>query len=146
MALHTSAPLSEEIKVTLKVSQNLHASMTAPYLIGVYAVEPKGEAKADLVTAGFKAEHDMLQAAGLDLSGAVQSDGAGADAFYYAGLYGALSHFPLAAKLRGNFPFGTSCTWQGRLTCRSSEGLLPQRVMSSPRPARMSYPTCSITT
>jgi PBP4 family serine-type D-alanyl-D-alanine carboxypeptidase len=82
VALHTSAPLSEEIKVTLKVSQNLHASMTVPYLIGVYAVEPKGEAKADLVTAGFKAEHDMLQAAGLDLSGAVQSDGAGADAFF----------------------------------------------------------------
>jgi D-alanyl-D-alanine carboxypeptidase/D-alanyl-D-alanine-endopeptidase (penicillin-binding protein 4) len=33
VALHTSAPLSEEVKVTLKVSQNLHASMTMPYLV-----------------------------------------------------------------------------------------------------------------
>lgn len=33
VAEHVSAPFSEEVKVTLKVSQNLHASMT-PYLIG----------------------------------------------------------------------------------------------------------------
>src|SRR6202000_2471902 len=33
IAEHVSAPLSEEVKVTLKVSQNLHASMT-PYILG----------------------------------------------------------------------------------------------------------------
>jgi PBP4 family serine-type D-alanyl-D-alanine carboxypeptidase len=82
VAVHTSAPLSAEVKVTLKVSQNLHASMTVPYLIGIYGAAPKCEAKADPVAAGFKAEHDMLQAAGLDLTAAVQSDGAGAEAFF----------------------------------------------------------------
>jgi D-alanyl-D-alanine carboxypeptidase/D-alanyl-D-alanine-endopeptidase (penicillin-binding protein 4) len=82
VAVHTSAPLSEEIKVTLKVSQNLHASMTAPYLIGTYAAEPKGEGKADPTTAGFAAEQKMLKDAGLDVGGAMQSDGAGADAFF----------------------------------------------------------------
>jgi D-alanyl-D-alanine carboxypeptidase/D-alanyl-D-alanine-endopeptidase (penicillin-binding protein 4) len=82
VAVHTSAPLSEEVKVTLKVSQNLHASMTAPYLIGTYGAEPKGEGKADPVSAGFAAERAMLKAAGLDVDSAVQSDGAGAAAFF----------------------------------------------------------------
>jgi PBP4 family serine-type D-alanyl-D-alanine carboxypeptidase len=82
LAVHTSAPLREEVKVTLKVSQNLHASMTMPYLVGTYGASPIGEAKADPSEAGFKAEHDMLQAAGLDLSGAMQSDGAGANAMF----------------------------------------------------------------
>jgi PBP4 family serine-type D-alanyl-D-alanine carboxypeptidase len=82
VAVHTSAPLSEEVKVTLKVSQNLHASMTDPYLIGTYGAEPRGEAKADPASAGFAAENEMLKAAGLDLGAAVQSDGAGAEAFF----------------------------------------------------------------
>jgi D-alanyl-D-alanine carboxypeptidase/D-alanyl-D-alanine-endopeptidase (penicillin-binding protein 4) len=82
VAVHTSAPLSEEVKVTLKVSQNLHASMTAPYLIGTYGADPKGEGKADPVTAGFAAERALLKDAGLDVGSAVQSDGAGAAAFF----------------------------------------------------------------
>ena len=82
VAVHTSAPFSEEAKVTLKVSQNLHAAMTMPYVAGTYGAAPKGEAKADPVTAGFNAEHDMLKEAGLDVGSAMQSDGAGADAFF----------------------------------------------------------------
>lgn len=82
VAVHTSAPLSEEAKVTLKVSQNLHASMFAPYLIATYGAEPKGEAKKDPTTAGFGAEREMLSGAGLDLASAMQSDGAGADALF----------------------------------------------------------------
>ena len=82
VAVHTSAPLSEEVKVTLKVSQNLHAAMTAPYLIGTYGADPKGDAKADPVSAGFAAEHEMLKNAGLDVGSAMQSDGAGAAAFF----------------------------------------------------------------
>jgi D-alanyl-D-alanine carboxypeptidase/D-alanyl-D-alanine-endopeptidase (penicillin-binding protein 4) len=82
VAVHVSAPLSEEVKVTLKVSQNLHASMTDPYLIGTYGAEPKGEAKADPASAGFAAENAMLKAAGLDVGSAMQSDGAGANAFF----------------------------------------------------------------
>jgi len=69
-----SPPLSEEIKVTLKVSQNLHAGM-GPYLLGtLVAKDTKGP-----LDAGFKVEHDFLQSAKLDLSGAAQGDGAGGD-------------------------------------------------------------------
>ncbi len=69
---HVSPPLSEEVKVTLKVSQNLHASMM-PYILG--AVLARKE--QDIAQAGFDLEREFLQKAGLDLSGASQGDGAG---------------------------------------------------------------------
>ena len=72
VAEHVSAPLSEEAKVTLKVSQNLHASMW-PYLLGALV----RHAKTDIAQAGFDVENEFLSKAGLDLSGASQSDGAG---------------------------------------------------------------------
>jgi D-alanyl-D-alanine carboxypeptidase/D-alanyl-D-alanine-endopeptidase (penicillin-binding protein 4) len=60
------------VKVTLKVSQNLHASMT-PFLLGVIL----GKAKAHIDRAGFDQERSFLQRANLDLAGASQADGAG---------------------------------------------------------------------
>jgi PBP4 family serine-type D-alanyl-D-alanine carboxypeptidase len=72
VAEHTSPPLSEEVKVTLKVSQNLHASMT-PYILGAVL----GKAKTHIDQAGFDLERTFLQKGGLDLSGASQADGAG---------------------------------------------------------------------
>ncbi|MBV8205966.1 MAG: D-alanyl-D-alanine carboxypeptidase/D-alanyl-D-alanine-endopeptidase [Acidobacteria bacterium] len=72
VAEHVSPPLGQEVKVTLKVSQNLHASMT-PYVLGAVL----GHAAADWDQAGFSLEHDFLQRAGLDLSSASQGDGAG---------------------------------------------------------------------
>src|SRR6266487_76423 len=74
VAEHVSPPLSEEIKVTLKVSQNLHAGM-GPYLLGALAAK---DTKNPL-DAGFKIERDFLQSAKLELSGAAQGDGAGGD-------------------------------------------------------------------
>src|SRR5205807_1334511 len=74
VAEHVSPPLAEEIKVTLKVSQNLHAGM-GPYLLGALVAK---DTKNPL-DAGFHVEHDFLQAAKLDLSGAGQGDGAGGD-------------------------------------------------------------------
>jgi len=74
VAEHVSPPLSEEIKVTLKVSQNLHAGM-GPYLLGALA----GKDMKSPLDAGFKIEHDFLQSSKLDLSGAAQGDGAGGD-------------------------------------------------------------------
>src|SRR4029077_350317 len=74
VAEHVSPPLSEEIKVTLKVSQNLHAGM-GPYLLGTLIAK---DTKAPL-DAGFKVEREFLQSAKLDLSGAAQGDGAGGD-------------------------------------------------------------------
>jgi D-alanyl-D-alanine carboxypeptidase/D-alanyl-D-alanine-endopeptidase (penicillin-binding protein 4) len=72
VAEHTSPPLSEEVKVTLKVSQNLHASMV-PFILGAVVAHKN----KDIGQAGFDIEHDFLARAGLDLSGASQGDGAG---------------------------------------------------------------------
>lgn len=78
VAEHVSAPLSEEVKVTLKVSQNLHAGIT-PFLIGALVAGKQGDAAYQ---AGFDRMKDYLEKAGLDVSGAGQSDGAGGDAFF----------------------------------------------------------------
>jgi N-acyl-D-amino-acid deacylase len=74
LAEHISPPLSEEIKITLKVSQNLHAGM-GPYLLGLLVAKDM----KDPIHAGFKTEQAFLQEAKLDLSGAAQGDGAGGD-------------------------------------------------------------------
>jgi PBP4 family serine-type D-alanyl-D-alanine carboxypeptidase len=77
VAEHVSPSFKEEVKVTLKVSQNLHASLT-PYLIGSLIAKKTD----DISQAGFDQEHDFLKNAGLDLTAAMQSDGAGGSAFF----------------------------------------------------------------
>ena len=80
VAEHISPPLKEEAKVTLKVSQNLHASMM-PYLVGAYGRKDISPGFNSL-QAGFDLEREMLQKADLDLTGAVQNDGAGGAALF----------------------------------------------------------------
>jgi D-alanyl-D-alanine carboxypeptidase/D-alanyl-D-alanine-endopeptidase (penicillin-binding protein 4) len=75
LAEHVSATMKEEVKVTLKVSQNLHASMTPMILAAVLG--PRDGSKN-----GFDLEREFLQHAGLDLSGAAQGDGAGGNAHF----------------------------------------------------------------
>lgn len=75
VAEHVSAPQTEEAKVTLKVSQNLHASM-GPLLLGAIV------GKKDTARTGFDIEREFLTSAGLDISGAHQGDGAGGDAHF----------------------------------------------------------------
>lgn len=75
VAEHVSPPLAEDVKVTLKVSQNLHASMMPRVLRA--AIAPN-----DTTRTGFDLEHDFLAKAGLDLAGAQQADGAGGDAHF----------------------------------------------------------------
>jgi D-alanyl-D-alanine carboxypeptidase/D-alanyl-D-alanine-endopeptidase (penicillin-binding protein 4) len=76
VAEHISPPLSEEVKVTLKVSQNLHAS-TMPYVLGAVLAHDGAP------RAGFEMEHEFLQdTLGLDISGASQGDGAGGSAHF----------------------------------------------------------------
>jgi D-alanyl-D-alanine carboxypeptidase/D-alanyl-D-alanine-endopeptidase (penicillin-binding protein 4) len=77
VAEHVSPPLLEEAKVTLKVSQNLHASLM-PMFVGSNL---KKDSK-DPLQAGFDLERAMLEKAGLDLTGAVQNDGAGGAAYF----------------------------------------------------------------
>jgi PBP4 family serine-type D-alanyl-D-alanine carboxypeptidase len=74
VAEHRSATLGNEVRVTLKVSQNLHASMM-PFLLG--ALHGR-----DSTATGFDVEREFLTSLGLDLSGAQQGDGAGGDAHY----------------------------------------------------------------
>ena len=74
VAEHQSATLGNEVRVTLKVSQNLHASMM-PFLLGAL----RGH---DSASTGFDVEREFLTSLGLDLSGAQQADGAGGDAHY----------------------------------------------------------------
>ncbi len=77
VAEHVSPPFSEEVKVTLKVSQNLHAS-SMPYVLGALVAKKT----TDVDQAGFDVEHDFLAKAGLDLTAASQSDGAGGNAYF----------------------------------------------------------------
>lgn len=77
VAEHISPPLREAVKVTLKVSQNLHASMM-PYIVGAYKMRDA----ANVLQAGFDQERALLEKADLDTTAAVQSDGAGGDALF----------------------------------------------------------------
>jgi D-alanyl-D-alanine carboxypeptidase/D-alanyl-D-alanine-endopeptidase (penicillin-binding protein 4) len=72
LAQHISPPLREDVKVTLKVSQNLHAAMK-PYLLGALLAKEHDAA----LQAGFKQERSFLERMKLDVSAAAQSDGAG---------------------------------------------------------------------
>ena len=67
---HESAPLSEALRVTLKVSQNLHATMLLP-VIGAW----KG-ARGDRF-AGYTAIREALEGLGLDLGSVVLWSGSG---------------------------------------------------------------------
>lgn len=75
VAEHVSLPLREEVRITLKVSQNLHASMTPRIVKAVLA-------PGDTSKTGFDLEREFLQKAGLDVLGAQQADGAGGDAHF----------------------------------------------------------------
>lgn len=75
VAEHVSLPLREDVRITLKVSQNLHASVIPRVLKAIRAPGDTGKT-------GFDLEHDFLQRAGLDLTGAQQADGAGGNAHF----------------------------------------------------------------
>jgi len=77
LAEHVSPPLMDDARITLKVSQNLHAS-TGPYLVGAITGKKHHEALAE----GFRLERLLLEKEGLDVSGASQSDGAGGAAMF----------------------------------------------------------------
>ncbi len=77
IAEHVSPPLKEDVKITLKLSQNLHASM-GPFLLGALLAHKDKE----IDQAGFDLESDFLKKGDLDLTAAAQSDGAGGNAFF----------------------------------------------------------------
>ena len=97
VAEHASPPISEDVKITLKVSHNLHASM-GPYYLGMFTAK----ASKDVLNAGFKVENDFLRSANLDLSGASQGDGEGGD---WADLFSPdfMCHYLAYWKTRSDF-------------------------------------------
>ncbi len=98
VAEHVSPPFSQDVKVTLKVSQNLHASLV-PYILGAVLAH----ARDHIEQAGFNLEHAFLEKAGLDLSGASQSDGAGGSgaAFFTPDF---MCHYLAYMSRQKNFP------------------------------------------
>ncbi|HZZ64355.1 MAG TPA: D-alanyl-D-alanine carboxypeptidase/D-alanyl-D-alanine-endopeptidase [Candidatus Baltobacteraceae bacterium] len=77
IAVHVSPPLSQDARITLKVSQNVHAALQ-PVLWGVYVAH----AKSDALNAGFAQERALLMRSGLDVDAAAQQDGDGAFGFF----------------------------------------------------------------
>src|SRR5450755_874145 len=77
VADHVSLPLAQDVRITLKVSQNLHAA-TMPYLLGALVAGDHEHADR----AGFGVERAWLAQANLDLTGASQSDGEGSNAYF----------------------------------------------------------------
>ena len=77
VAVHVSPPLSEDARITLKVSQNVHAALQ-PVIWGVYVAH----AKAGALKAGFAEERALLLRARLDVDAAAQQDGDGAFGFF----------------------------------------------------------------
>ncbi len=78
VASHTSPPLSQDVRITLKLSDNLHAAM-GPY---TWAVHLAPAPHKDPLAQGFALEHKMLQQAGLDTNSESMTDGLGVSAFF----------------------------------------------------------------
>lgn len=127
VAEHISPPFREEMKVTLKVSHNLHASVT-PFLLGALLRKDPGQT-------GFDLERDFLTTADLDLSGAQQGDGAGGDAHFTPAFM--VSYLAMMASVRTPRSSRPRCQ-SSAATARWSTSRRPhrQRDTSLPRPAR----------
>jgi N-acyl-D-amino-acid deacylase len=101
IAEHVSPPLKEDVKITLKLSQNLHASM-GPFLLGALLAHKDKE----IDQAGFDLEREFLKKGDLDLTGAAQSDGAGGNAFFTPDFMVRYLKFMSAQKDFANFKNG----------------------------------------
>jgi len=117
VAEHVSLPLSAEAPVLLKTSQNLHAS-NFPLLFGSLPTA-KDSAKS-----GFDLENAWLTGAGLDLEGAMQGDGAGANAMFSPDF---ITHYLAVAAAR---PWGT--VFRDALPTLGKDGTLAEIQVGSP--------------
>ena len=78
VATHTSLPLTQDVRITLKLSDNLHAAL-GPYTWAVHLAPAPHD---DLLAQGFALERKMLVGAGLDVNSASMQDGLGVSAFF----------------------------------------------------------------
>ena len=128
VAEHVSPTMAEEVKVTLKVSQNLHASSLPMIVKAVLA-------RGDTSKTGFDLERGMLQTAGLDLSGAQQTDGAGGDARFSPNF---MVHYLayMAKQKTQRLPAQPAGARPRRHALEHPARLRRRRATCSPRPAR----------
>jgi len=121
VAEHVSLPFSEDVRITLKVSQNLHASMGIYYL-GLLSAKASNK----VLNAGFKVENEFLSTAKLDLTGASQGDGAGGD---WADLFSPdfMCHYLSYWKTRPDYN-----TFLNALPILGKDGTLAKIQVSSP--------------
>jgi PBP4 family serine-type D-alanyl-D-alanine carboxypeptidase len=117
VAEHVSLPLSAAAPVVLKTSQNLHAS-NFPLLFGSLP------AAKDSAKTGFDLENAWLTRAGLDLDGAMQGDGAGANAMFSPDF---MTHYLAVAAAR---PWGT--VFHDALPILGTDGTLAEIQVGSP--------------
>jgi N-acyl-D-amino-acid deacylase len=121
VAEHVSPPLSEEVKVTLKVSQNLHASMM-PFILGAVL----GHKTKEIDQSGFDLEHNFLEKGGLELRGASQGDGAGgARSAYFTPDF--MVHFLAFMSKQKDFPI-----FERALPILGRDGTLAKIAVDSP--------------
>jgi len=118
VAEHISPPFKEDVKVTLKVSQNLHASCT-PFLVGALLAHKDSQ----IDQAGFDLENAFLTKAGLDLGGAAQSDGAGGNAYFTPDF---MVHYLLHMSRQKDFE-----TFYGALPVLGKDGTLAKIQVNS---------------
>jgi D-alanyl-D-alanine carboxypeptidase/D-alanyl-D-alanine-endopeptidase (penicillin-binding protein 4) len=125
VAEHVSPPFSEAVKVTLKVSQNLHAAMM-PYLVGA---ELGGDHDSSDAT-GFGRMAALLTGAGLDLSEAAQSDGEGGPGALFSARF--LTRFLVWMSQRDDFP-----AFEAALPVLGRDGTLAHTLRDSPMAGKL---------
>jgi PBP4 family serine-type D-alanyl-D-alanine carboxypeptidase len=120
LAEHVSPRLAEDVKITLKTSQNLHATVT-PYVLGAVLAGDR----VDPLSAGFSRIARFLKDLGLDLSGAAMGDGAGGPGCYFSPDF-------LVSYLEAMAKGGNAALFRSSLPVLGRDGTLAPLMKDSP--------------
>jgi D-alanyl-D-alanine carboxypeptidase/D-alanyl-D-alanine-endopeptidase (penicillin-binding protein 4) len=125
VAQHVSPPFAEDVKVTLKTSQNLHAAMM-PFVLGAVLAGEHGDAAG----AGFDRMRAYLTDAGVDLREACQTDGEGGPGSLFSA--GFMARFLVFMSGRDDF----AC-FESALPVLGRDGTLVDTLRDSPMAGRV---------
>lgn len=138
VAEFVSPPFSEDAKVILKVSHNLHATLI-PFVTGsMVKGEPELADTRGPEARGFTLAHKFIASKGLDLSGAVHSHGNGSSLFspnFLAAYLAAMTEMPFFEKFRDGLPiFGKDGTLGDALPNSTATGRIVAKTGTSVEP------------
>ncbi|MBY8821257.1 D-alanyl-D-alanine carboxypeptidase/D-alanyl-D-alanine endopeptidase [Sphingomonas colocasiae] len=138
VAEFVSPPFSEDAKVILKVSHNLHATLI-PFITGsLVAGKPELAETRGPEARGFTLARKFIASRGLDLSGAVHSHGNGSSLFspkFLATYLAAMTEMPFFAKFRDGLPvFGKDGTLGDALPNSPATGRIVAKTGTSAEP------------